>query len=1039
MQLTQQDFYGREKEIRLLFDAWLQAHSGKPQWVSLVAETGTGKTRLVQEFYRYISDLSYRTASDAIIPNDKRYQVDFNAEKYWPKNLPLEQNKLGLNPDPDGLSDEKIESLKDIPWLWWGIRGENPGRRNPSEGGCAAKNALSHLELHTTILAVQRARAEANLDAAKAIGKWALTKIPVAGPMFEMAFTMGELIHSGKRPFETLLSGVGVRLPEERNKLQIKFQDLLVDSTFKFLEQGVPVILILDDAHWFDADTVAFVDRLVAKVSNRSLKLMIISTSWAREWDQAEIRHVFERFPETRQLRSLGGIEAEHARALLLAHFSGLTEEDQTLLTDRANGSFGYLTELVLALKEEADRFFADENTSACLTASGRERIGSEVLEMDQLVKKRFSGLEKNVRKALMRSSYQGARFDPRLTSMATQIVEPEASDQEASTLDAINKAERPGAMVCSVEDDLREFLQGPYWRLIRQRQEEQPEELATLGEAYRKIIMQGQGSAPDSIAESLVAKWLEAELDRGKRMQLRGWLLEVAARDHRFQAGLRHLSALATEYAEANKVQGSGEPINSRSVAIAALRVFNQFAFGAGTQQTRESLEQLCIQLASGVLQAPIMRYLQDGSLPEGGDLPELIESCEVLVSFRQALGHMHDYRIWLTQLCELQKNQLKSDSVTPGQRFRHAATLLNQAEAEVPMAEDRGDWDRVFDVYQRALAQINLLEGRENRILWASCQISVLYFASAGRRHYPEVPDWGNDYQGYYRCAESLGNLLSEIERQEKDASNNWFNETSSEVMEVLLHGATLTIEYARHRNHLLATEFLDRLRLLTRWVFERIQSASHVPTSLAHAAMEADLAVMSMLSRLATRSETPDCASESEPPSVPGMVVLRLKSRGVGASEALQAIEQIIEAVSRYRELGMLSVDMLRIFAQISHEKLLLTAAGTDAAADTFSRIVTDAVLAKDGERAAFGEPVRLLDWLIRIFDRWLANAPDADMLWKALRDAYSPCSERQFGGLVEIIRSQLANDHDVNGTELDVQGLDNSLSEDASLKS
>ena len=89
-------FYGRKDELQTLLSAWEAARKGKPQWVSILAETGVGKTRLVQEFYRCISSRNH-LQSKGLSAGEV---TDFDPDGYWPDDLPIERDKLGLNPDP---------------------------------------------------------------------------------------------------------------------------------------------------------------------------------------------------------------------------------------------------------------------------------------------------------------------------------------------------------------------------------------------------------------------------------------------------------------------------------------------------------------------------------------------------------------------------------------------------------------------------------------------------------------------------------------------------------------------------------------------------------------------------------------------------------------------------------------------------------------------------------------------------------------------------------------------------------------------------
>lgn len=1006
MIIKNQNFYGRQDEIHLLFDAWINTLDGKPQWISFVAETGTGKTRLIHEFYRYLSDRDYRLSREADTHGNAAFKADYNPSSYWPRSLPSGSDNLGLNPDPQGLSEAKIEDVKDIPWLWWGLRGNDPVQRNGSENGCAASASLSSLELHTTVLAIQKERFKANLAAVQQIGKWAAPKLPIIGPVCELLLVMGELIQAGKRPFKTLLQGYGIRLREEQSRMQLKLQDLLVNAIFQFLEQDVPVILILDDVHWFDADSVAFLDRLTARLGEQSLKLMIVSTSWAKEWNDSGVRTIFNRFKGTPHEKTLGGIETEHIQSFLLNNFPGLSEEDQALLADRADGNFRYATELVLALRRDPAKFFEDGKLSACLSARGRKEIASRKLKMDELVEERFLAFDTPIQTALMRSSYQGMRFDPQLTSLVTGMLDEENGSGQA-TLEAIALAERPGAMVCSVEDDLREFLQGPYWPMIRARQED-GEDFPRIQQAYRRIVEGREAELADSVIESLVLQWLERESDMAEKIRLRAWLLVIAARGMRYQAGLHQLTQIALAMAD---LEGRGQAeqalaMLSPPAAVAALSIFKQYAFGAGDQQHRDALEALCDKLCL-ILQAPLFLYREKKTLPEGRDLSELVEWCEALVGFRHAMGHIHDHFKWLSLLSELQGAQLEHGAPTRAMRLRHAFTALRLAQERARMAHDRAGWDQVFATFQQAGKQTGFVEGQDQAILWSWVQISILCFGKQGRMHYPETEtqDWG-DWQQYRRCANNLGRILEDIEEEQGDGEEDALAAFDTLLLEALLRASTLTAEHAQACGYEIATAFLDRLHAVAQAVFERIQQGGHVPTDLACAAIDADLAVANMLGLL---SNVTDETVEPALPDLPGVIQLRLAEREVGPSESTHMFRQISAVVKHYRELGMLTMEMIRTFARIYHDRLVSDAAGADEAVQAFRQIVDDAVLTREGERAANGEAVQLLDLLVHIFDTRLAGLPDADALWERLHEAYHVRGDRKFDRLVSMIRA------------------------------
>ena len=114
-------FVSREKELAWLQDAWREAKAGRPQFLVLLGESGLGKTRLVQEFYRWLS----READPG---------TPACPEGYWPDAFATEARSLDVNPEfPAG----RAGPTPPIPWLWWGLRWAIPDRRNEIANGCA--------------------------------------------------------------------------------------------------------------------------------------------------------------------------------------------------------------------------------------------------------------------------------------------------------------------------------------------------------------------------------------------------------------------------------------------------------------------------------------------------------------------------------------------------------------------------------------------------------------------------------------------------------------------------------------------------------------------------------------------------------------------------------------------------------------------------------------------------------------------------------------------------------------------------------------
>lgn len=165
-------FVGRKVELDWLKERWAKALDGEPQLVVLLAETGLGKTRIAQEFYRWLS----RELDPA--------QAD-RPEGYWPDAFGSDRESLDVNPSlvpGTGCNGE-------IPWLWWGLRWEDPGKRNLR---CALSTYRSALLPHTqAIEAKRRSRGIKH----KAIWQVAET---VASGTIPWAFVLKDFVELGK-------------------------------------------------------------------------------------------------------------------------------------------------------------------------------------------------------------------------------------------------------------------------------------------------------------------------------------------------------------------------------------------------------------------------------------------------------------------------------------------------------------------------------------------------------------------------------------------------------------------------------------------------------------------------------------------------------------------------------------------------------------------------------------------------------------------------------------------------------------------------
>ena len=153
-------FVGREPDMAYLQERWDDAREGRPQVVVLLGESGLGKTRLVQEFYRWLS-----TAAD---PGG-----------YWPEAFTGENASLDVNPH---FPADHLPTAP-IPWLWWGLRWTNPEGRN-RVGEVGLRDYRHVLLAHTEPIAARRRLKQIAGTASLTAANLASNLIPFANLLF---------------------------------------------------------------------------------------------------------------------------------------------------------------------------------------------------------------------------------------------------------------------------------------------------------------------------------------------------------------------------------------------------------------------------------------------------------------------------------------------------------------------------------------------------------------------------------------------------------------------------------------------------------------------------------------------------------------------------------------------------------------------------------------------------------------------------------------------------------------------------------------
>ena len=358
-------FIGRDKELNTLKNLWKLSKAGNPQIAVILAESGFGKTRLAQEFYNWLS-----TIEDQLEPDG-----------YWPDFLANQKQNLGVNPDPAicGLNNT------DPNFLWWGIRISDPGRRNMNAGGAlwtALQSLKPHLATLEALISGEEKRSERKIAAMKESSISLLSAVPIIGTFVGLAATGATLANLTKEEIEAKrLEKTRETSPDialDAAEIELSEQIFLIlRAVMSVPPKGLeprPFLLLIDDAQWSDRDgsITEFCQKILSSAKEEKWPLMIMLTSWQREWSNASsggdkdhiskiIKSHFADFTTEIKLGRVNGMDR-----LVKQAFPGLTHQQVELFVQRADGNPLFMNEL-LSDFERKSRHFKDRDLTLSL------------------------------------------------------------------------------------------------------------------------------------------------------------------------------------------------------------------------------------------------------------------------------------------------------------------------------------------------------------------------------------------------------------------------------------------------------------------------------------------------------------------------------------------------------------------------------------------------------------------------------------------------------------------------------------------------
>lgn len=446
-------FFGREQELKQLRQALEAAASPDadprgPRIVFVVAETGYGKSRLVQELYHDLTQ-------------DPKW--DPPESDFWPDTFGDRGEELSVNPSMSG------HQAKGLPrFLWLGMRWHPTDVRNVADRRSALPDLKSTIDVQEAVARdldslLQKAGRKLRSADTGALAKAALSAAADQISGGSVLIWCAKLAKVAKDTLDRRAKGPmdHDRAAEEAAK---DIHEVLLEQFRAMMDGrgGIPVVLWLDDAQWIDSLSLEFLRRLWRTATVRNWPLCVVATHWEREWRelhalpeeerQGTLVHYAETWPTRTTEVRLGKARDEDLRRLVQQHLPGLTKAQAGMLLGKADGNYLSMLENLGSLRQEPGNFL-DEDLRKGFSASGETEVASWESDRQKRIEQRFRKLEKRVKNLLGWSSQLGVRF---LHGVVSDYAQRVAREERPDQLFAL--CEDPLVILATANPWMREF-----------------------------------------------------------------------------------------------------------------------------------------------------------------------------------------------------------------------------------------------------------------------------------------------------------------------------------------------------------------------------------------------------------------------------------------------------------------------------------------------------------------------------------------------------------------------------------------------------
>ena len=448
------EFFGRKQELAWLRGLWNDctardkagAFTNGPRMAFIIAETGIGKSRLVQALYQQLTI-------------DEHWDPDHI--NYWPDAFQAPGEQIRVNPN----HDEHIP--KGPPrFLWLGMRSYSNETRNVEERTCSIPSARESLRAHVAIadrhrsawehLHAQSARSMKNFDVGKSISLAVDAVIPFGDLGMKLLKGAADLVRDRASGNRSLSREQDKQINDAAEAFVSELREVFggAGSAGRVL----PTVLWLDDAQWIDPLTLKFLNMVWAEATRHKWPLLVVVTHWEREWRELQAMQTSQqRLPN---FTDQPGVETKFLAlgangdldALARDHFPGLTAAQRALLVQKASGNFLTMVENLGELSTNLDAF-QDGDPAKAFTTEGETLVQEYESLRHKHVEQRFGKLTSDVKTLLGWGSALGNRFLSGVVIDYAKIAAANINAQQALD-DCIN----PYAILGTPNPSTREF-----------------------------------------------------------------------------------------------------------------------------------------------------------------------------------------------------------------------------------------------------------------------------------------------------------------------------------------------------------------------------------------------------------------------------------------------------------------------------------------------------------------------------------------------------------------------------------------------------